>query len=129
MVIIIKMCLTITVTLIKMAKRIVVTLIMIYVVIKHRSSHPDVFCKNGDLRNFAKLTGKHLRHYFNKVGSLRPATSFKKRLWHKCFPVNFAKFLRTPFLKEHLWRLLLDTGNYNEQNLKVTFFQVVPKCI
>ena len=31
----------------------------------------------------------------------------KKRLWHKCFPVNFAKFLRTPFLTEHLWWLLL----------------------
>ena len=21
----------------------------------------------------------------------------KKRFWHRCFPVNFAKFLRTPF--------------------------------
>ena len=31
----------------------------------------------------------------------------KKRLWYKCFPVNFAKFLRTPFLTEHLWWLLL----------------------
>ena len=28
---------------------------------------------------------------------LRPATLSKKRLWHRCFPVNFAKFLRTPF--------------------------------
>ena len=26
-----------------------------------------------------------------------PATSLKKRLWHRCFPVNFAKFLRTLF--------------------------------
>ena len=26
----------------------------------------------------------------------RPATLLKKRLWHSCFPVNFAKFLRTP---------------------------------
>ena len=34
----------------------------------------------------------------NKVADLRPATLFKKRLWHRCFPVNFAKFLRTPFL-------------------------------
>ena len=25
------------------------------------------------------------------------AILLKKRLWHKCFPVNFAKFLRTPF--------------------------------
>ena len=33
---------------------------------------------------------------------------FKQRLWHRCFPVNFVKFLRTPFLTKHLWRLLLD---------------------
>ena len=26
-----------------------------------------------------------------------PATLLEKRLWHRCFPVNFAKFLRTPF--------------------------------
>ena len=26
-------------------------------------------------------------------------TLLKKRLWHRCFPVNFAKFLRTPFLQ------------------------------
>ena len=31
----------------------------------------------------------------------------KKRLWHRLFPVNFAKFIRTPFLTEHLrWQLL-----------------------
>ena len=29
----------------------------------------------------------------------RPATLLKTRLWHRCFPVNFAKFLRTPFLQ------------------------------
>ena len=27
------------------------------------------------------------------------ATLLKKRLWHRCFPVNFAKFLTTPFLQ------------------------------
>ena len=30
-----------------------------------------------------------------------------KRLWRRCFPVIFAKFLRTPFLTEHLRSLLL----------------------
>ena len=35
-----------------------------------------------------------------------PATLLKKRIWHRCFPVDFAKFLRTPFLIEHLWWLL-----------------------
>ena len=66
----------------------------------HRSSHPEIFCKKGVLKNFAKFTGKHLCQclVFNTVAGLRPATSLKKRLWHTYFPVNFAKFLRTPFL-------------------------------
>ena len=53
------------------------------------------------LRNFKKFTGKHLCQslFFNKVAGLRPATLLKKRLWHRCFPVNFVKFLRTPFLQ------------------------------
>ena len=38
---------------------------------------------------------------------LRPATLLKKRLWHRCFPVDFGKFLRAPFLIEHLRWLLL----------------------
>ena len=33
--------------------------------------------------------------------------SQKKRLWHRCFPVNFAKFLRAPFLQNTSGRLLL----------------------
>ena len=39
---------------------------------------------------------------------LRPANLLKKRLWDRCFPMNFAKFLRTPFFTEHLWWLLLN---------------------
>ena len=38
---------------------------------------------------------------------LRPATFSKKKLWHRCFPKNFAKFLRTPSPTEHLRWLLL----------------------
>ena len=70
----------------------------------YRSSQQEVFCKKGVLRNFSKFTGKHLcpRLFFNKVAGLRPATLLKKRLWHRCFPVNFAKFLRIPFFTEHL---------------------------
>ena len=40
---------------------------------------------------------------FTKYPKLRPATLLKKRFWHRCFSLNFAKFLRTPFLTEHLW--------------------------
>ena len=63
-----------------------------------RSSRPEVLCNKGVLRNFPKFTG-HLcqRLFFNKTGDIRPATLLKKSLWHMCFPVNFAKFLRTPF--------------------------------
>ena len=37
----------------------------------------------------------------------RSATLLKKRLWHRCFSVNFAKFLRTLFLQNTSGRLLL----------------------
>ena len=76
---------------------------------KVRSSRPEVFCKKGVLRNFAKFTGKHLCQslFFNEVTSLSPAILLKKRFWHRRFPVNLAKFLRTPFLTEHLRWLLL----------------------
>ena len=49
--------------------------------------------------------------------------NFIKRLWHRCFPVNFVKFLRTPFLTEHLlwlllnfWVILKDLFNYFHKN-------------
>ena len=67
----------------------------------YRTSRPDLFCEEDIFRNFAKFTGKHLWQslLFNKVADLRvQACKFiKKRLWHWCFPVNFVKFLRTPF--------------------------------
>ena len=74
-----------------------------------RSSCLEIFCKEGVLGNLAKFTGKQLRQsvFFNKDAGLRPATLLKKWLWHKCFPENFAKFLRTPFVIEHLRWLLL----------------------
>ena len=60
-----------------------------------------MFCKKGVLRNFAKFIGKHLCEslFFNKVACLS-------------FPLNCAKLLRTPFLTEHLWWLLLYFEKY-----------------
>ena len=67
-----------------------------------RSSHPEVLCRKGVPRNFAKFTGNTCTRFsfFNKVAGLRPkACKFiKKRLWHRYFHVNFAKFLRTPLV-------------------------------
>ena len=36
----------------------------------------------------------------------------KKRLWRRCFPVICAKFLRIPFLTEHLRWLLLEINQF-----------------
>ena len=55
------------------------------------------------------------RASFNKVAALSPATSLKKRRWHGCFPVNFAKFLRMSFLTEHIWWLLLKVSKQHKK--------------
>ena len=86
-----------------------------------RSSHQSCSIIKGVLRNFVKFTGKHLCQnlFFNKVAGLRPATLLKKRLWHRCFPVNFAKFLRTPFFTEHLRTtasILVEVDVQNEES-------------
>ena len=44
--------------------------------------------------------------FFDKVKLCRSAASLKTRL-HRCFLVNFAKFVRTPFLQNTPRRLLL----------------------
>ena len=71
-------------------------------IINCRSSHPEMFCKKGVLRNFAKFTGKHVCQnlFFKKVAGLSPAGLLQKRPWHRSFPVNLTKFLRTPFLQK-----------------------------
>ena len=43
------------------------------------------------------------------------ATILKKRLWHRCFPVNFAKFLRILFLKNTSGRLLLSITSFKSE--------------
>ena len=66
--------------------------------------------KKGVLRNFPKFTGKHLCNslFFNKVADLSPATLLEKKLWNRCFPVNFRNLLEIPFLQNTSGRLLLD---------------------
>ena len=66
------------------------------------------------LKNFKKFTGKYLFQslFFNKVAvaGLRSTNLLKKRLWHRCFPVKFVKFLRTPSLQNIFGRLLLSAS-------------------
>ena len=54
------------------------------------------FIKIGVVKIFLKFIGKHMYQIL-----------LKKRLQHRCFPVNFVKFLITPFLQNVSGRLLL----------------------
>ena len=56
-----------------------------------RSRHQRCSVRKGVPRNFTKFTGKHVC----------------QRLWHTCFPVNLAKFLRTLFSQNTSGPLLL----------------------
>ena len=78
---------------------------------KYRGSYPEMFCRKGAFRNFIKFTGKHLCQslFFNKCAGLRYS-------WCRCFPVNFAKFVRTPFFTEHLrWLFLQIIARYEKR--------------
>ena len=60
-----------------------------------------MFFKISAFKNIAIFTGKHLRWilFLNDF--------IKKRLRHRSFPVNIAKFLKAIFVIKHLWWLPL----------------------
>ena len=60
----------------------------------YRGSRPEVFCKKGVLRNFAKFKGKYLCQslFFNKV-----ATLFKKETLSQVFFCEFCKISKNIF--------------------------------
>ena len=84
-----------------------------YIVISDtlRSSRPEVFCV------FLGISQNPQENTCARVSFL----ILKKSLWRRCFSVNFVKFLRTPFLTEHLWWLLLYIGRL--------FLLFVARCI
>ena len=65
----------------------------------------QMFYKKGVLKDFAKFKWNTCaRVFFNKV-------FLKQRLWHRCFPVNFAQLFRAPIWKKTSGRLLLALAN------------------
>ena len=54
---------------------------------------------------FSEISQNSQKNSFARVSSLMKFFLLKKRLW--CFPVNFAKFLRTTFLQNTSRRLPL----------------------
>ena len=75
-----------------------------------RSCHLEMFFKMDVLKNFTNFTGKNLcwNFFLDKVADLKVCNFIKKRLQHRCFPVEFHKFLRASFFTEHLRWLLLE---------------------
>ena len=92
--------------------------IYIYIYISSRS---EVVFKKGVLKNFGKFTGKHESLFFNKATGWGGQLYEKKRLRKRCFPVNFAKFLRTVYFIEHLRWLLLDIEGLNHESIGLTW--------
>ena len=56
-----------------------------------------------------KFTRKDLCQglFFNKKTGLQLGTFIKKRLWHRCFPMNATKFLKAAFLQNTFRQPLL----------------------
>ena len=86
-----------------------------WIILRHanRRSRSQMFFKKGVHKNFANFRQKHMcwSLFLNKVARLRACSCIKKRFQYRCFPVKFAKFLRTRlFTTEHFQWLLL--GNF-----------------
>ena len=95
----------------------------------NRSSHPRCSVKKGVLRNFTKFTGKHLCQslFFNKVAVLSPATLLKKRLWHRCFPLNFLEVSKNTCSREQLQTAASEIRKYTiygNRNCSSKFFKI-----
>ena len=91
-----------------------------------RSSRQEVLCYKGVLRNLPEAW-----NFIKKetLAGLKPETLLKKRLWHRCFPVNFVKFLRTPFLTKHLRSLFLYLSMKVVKHLISSWFHQMSKHI
>ena len=72
-------------------------------------SYQKCSLRKDGLRNFAKFRGKHLYQslFFDKV-AVELCSFIRKRSWRRCFPLNFWKFLRTPFSQNTSGWLLLN---------------------
>ena len=75
------------------------------------SSRPEVFCKKGALKNFAKFTGKRLcwSLFFNNVAGLSPAACnfIKIEALTQVLSCKFCEVFKNTFFDGTIRRLLL----------------------
>ena len=86
-----------------------------------------IFCSRNSSRwrnRNNKYSALHIRAQKQSSGGVlrnfvhRRATLLKKSPWHRCFPVNFTKFLRTPSVAASV-SIILDIRLTFEEQLKV----------
>ena len=56
----------------------------------------------------------------------QPETLLKKRFWHRCFALDFAKFLRTFFLKSRASTRYADVIYYQLENIEPIRYNMAP---
>ena len=101
-----------------------------------RSSRSQMLFKIGVLKNFSIFTRKHLCWilFLIKLQAWRPSFLLKKRLQHRFFPVNIAKFLRTAFLSNPFCSLYFseilcdDRILWTSLDTKLTFLYIFYYC-
>ena len=102
-----------------------------------RSSRPELFCKNGVLRNFAKFTGKHLRQ---SIFSLQ-ASTIKKETLTQVFSCELCEISKNTFcyrtppvaasknshpqLERNSWKQILHSilGIKNAKTILISFYK------
>ena len=87
-----------------------------------RSSHRMCSVK----KVFLEILQNSQENTYARVSFLTP-TLFQKRLWHRCFLVNFSKFLRTPFLQNTSRRLLLNQQKISKLDQQMHCIQSMPR--
>ena len=93
-----------------------------------RSSHQR--CSRRCSLRFCKI---HKKTPVPESFFIKACSFIKERLWHRCFLVNVAKFLRSPFLQKISGRLLLFRSLFGETRLdwiqhKNQLRQLTSKC-
>ena len=83
---------------------------------KHDGSTNQRFSIKTLLLRFYNILRKILvfESLFNEVAGLQACNFIKKKLQHRCFPVNIAKFLRIPILRNS-WKQLFLTRLYGQK--------------
>ena len=77
----------------------------------HRTYSEAVARRCSVKRVFLEIPQILQENTYARTSYLIKLQALKKRPFHRCFLVNFAKFLRMPFLTEHLQWLLLSIEN------------------